>query len=550
LYVVTESHNQINLLALEAETGKLLWKQGIAFADEAFEVDQDRYPLACPIAFGDGVLVCPTQTGLLVGVEAMTGMLLWSYCYSEELYQNDNRGWRDRFRKSWGTPGFPSVPKIHGNSVVLLPRQSNEIHCIDLRTGRRLWKTPREDGEYIGAITGKLVFVVGERYCRGLDLESGEEHWNARFGTPAGQGIFAGGRYLLPLDSGRIATIELKTGREIGLSGWRNSKQLAHRAPVDLTELTTRAGLPANPLPDGWRTGNLIPAGDQILACGPKGLIAFPQTGELLHRKIRNQLVSAPGDVSTRLLAAELQLNLGHLPAARNNLENVLAAKDPHSFRPHGEFLLRELLFRQLETEPDFALPILDELDALVSSPADRGRFLMRKAEYQMRIGNPEGALASAHALIELDFEGPLPWPRNSAHSIAPRSFASRLMKRIREQLDASQLARIDLQVEQECQRVLLSGTDGPMKQFLAVYDAWPQSASVRERLAEIACDRGEYQHAEFLWLKNKASRDLVVVAEANRRLVKLWNQLGLYSEAAALAEELASPKFPEDGPA
>ncbi len=179
LFVVTESRNQLNLVSLDAKTGKLLWKQGIAFADESSDIDQDRYPLACPIAFGDGVLVCPTQTGLLVGVDALSGMLLWSYCYAEELYQTDSRSWRDRFRKSWGSAGFPSVPKIYEGRVVLLPRQSNEIHCLDLRTGRRLWKTPREDGEYVGAVTEQLAFIVGQRYCRGVDLASGEEVWSA-----------------------------------------------------------------------------------------------------------------------------------------------------------------------------------------------------------------------------------------------------------------------------------------------------------------------------------------------------------------------------------
>ncbi len=238
LFAVTECRNQINLVALDPETGGLLWKQGIAFADEAFEVDHDRYPLACPIGFGDGVLVCPTQTGLLVGVDALSGTLLWSYCYAEELYQNDQRGWRERFRKSWGSEGFPAVPKVFGGRVVLLPRQSGNIHCLDGRTGKRVWKTPRGDGEYIGAVTGELVLVVGQRYCRGLSTATGEEVWSARFGMPAGQGILADGQYLLPLETGRIATIELATGREIGLSGLRVTARNRALDSEVLAELT------------------------------------------------------------------------------------------------------------------------------------------------------------------------------------------------------------------------------------------------------------------------------------------------------------------------
>ena len=82
------------------------------------------------------------------------------------------------------------------------------------------------------------------------------------------------------------------------------------------------------------------------------------------------------------------------------------------------------------------------------------------------------------------------------------------------------------------------------MRQFLAIYDAWPQAAAVRQQLAIHAKDAGRFQQAEFYWLKNRNSRDPVVVAEANRQLMNLWNQLGLYSEAAMLAEELASARF------
>lgn len=544
LYVITENRNQLNLVAMDAASGKLLWKQGIAFANETFEVDHHRYPLACPIAFGSGVLVCPTQTGLLVGVDAMTGTLLWSYCYAEELYRSNRRGWRDRYQKTWGSDGFPSAPKICGRQVVLLPRQSNEIHCLDVRTGRRIWTRPRNDAEYIGAISEQLVFVVGQRYCRGLERSSGEELWTTRIGMPAGQGVFAEGQYLLPLESGRIATIQLDTGREIGLSGWRNTRLADKKESNPKLDLTSSVGLPAKRLPENWHAGNLIPAGDQILACGPLGLVAFPQTGELLNRRVRSRLIVSPADLSTRLLAAELQLNLGELAAAKSNLETVLAIQKSHQLRPHGELLMRELLFRQLENEPGFALPILDELESLVSSPADRGRFLMRKAEYQLRMGEPLGVWKTAQALVELDYHDVLPWPRNPDHTVAPRIYATHLMKHLRDQLSVSELIHIEQQVERECQAILNDGTEIAMQRFLALYELWPQSAEVRQHLAMFLQSRGEYQHAEFLWLKNRESEDLVVVAEATRHLMDLWNQLGLYSEAAMLAEELASPKF------
>ncbi len=212
-------------------------------------------------------------------------------------------------------------------------------------------------------------------------------------------------------------------------------------------------------------------------------------------------------------------------------------------------------MFRQLETEPGDALPLLEELESLVSTPADRGRFLMAKAEYQLRrlvqrtgdqsqLGEAADLLESAEALVNLDNAGALPWPRNPNHTISAGSFASRLVKRLREHLEPGELARITRQVEDDCVKVLASGDRKRMQRFLTLYESWPQSASVRQRLAELAREAGEFQRAEFLWLKNRESRDLIVRAEATRDLMELWNQRGLYSEAAELAKELISPKF------
>ncbi|MCA9070646.1 MAG: hypothetical protein KDA84_17065, partial [Planctomycetaceae bacterium] len=117
-------------------------------------------------------------------------------------------------------------------------------------------------------------------------------------------------------------------------------------------------------------------------------------------------------------------------------------------------------------------------------------------------------------------------------------------MSRVRELLAASELIQIETEVERESQAILKGGTEQQMQQFLALYESWPQSAEVRQRLATALRTRGEFQRAEFLWLKNRASQEVSVVAEANRQLMDLWNQLGLYSEAAMLAEELASPRF------
>ena len=128
---------------------------------------------------------------------------------------------------------------------------------------------------------------------------------------------------------------------------------------------------------------------------------------------------------------------------------------------------------------------------------------------------------------MNLNEAGPLPWPRNPNHTISAGSFASRLVKRLRGPLEPAQLAQIAEHVEKDCLKVLAGGDRKQMQRFLTLYESWPQSASVRQRLAEFARDAGEFQRAEFLWLKNRESRDLIVRAEATRDLMELWNQIG-----------------------
>jgi len=217
LYAVTESDRQINLVALQADTGQLLFSQGIGFVERPIEVDRSRAALACTPVFADGVLICPTQVGIVVGVDAGSGTLLWAYYYGDDEPGRQLQGWSNA-RLSVGHLGFSSEPLIKNGRVVLLPRQSSHVHCVDLESGNVTWKVARQDGEYIGAVTDELVLVVGRQRCRGLSLASGSTLWVSRLGTPSGKGLLSENRYLLPLQSGRVATINMQNGLEIGFS--------------------------------------------------------------------------------------------------------------------------------------------------------------------------------------------------------------------------------------------------------------------------------------------------------------------------------------------
>ena len=143
LYAVTECDSQLNLVALRAETGAVLWIQGIGYVDRPIDEDALRNTLACTPCYSAGVIVCPTQMGVLVGVDALDGALLWTYYYGDDDVTSSESAWSFVSCRPHGNTGFSNPPLIDGNRVVILPRQSDSIHCIDLATGRGVWKQPR-----------------------------------------------------------------------------------------------------------------------------------------------------------------------------------------------------------------------------------------------------------------------------------------------------------------------------------------------------------------------------------------------------------------------
>ncbi len=173
LYAVTECDSQLNLVALRAETGAVLWIQGIGYVDRPIDEDALRNTLACTPCYSAGVIVCPTQMGVLVGVDALDGALLWTYYYGDDDVTSSESAWSFVSCRPHGNTGFSNPPLIDGNRVVILPRQSDSIHCIDLATGRGVWKQPRNDAEFIAGAADGVVMTVGERMCRGLSLADG-----------------------------------------------------------------------------------------------------------------------------------------------------------------------------------------------------------------------------------------------------------------------------------------------------------------------------------------------------------------------------------------
>src|SRR5262249_12271382 len=102
------------------------------------------------------------------------------------------------------------APVITDGKVVCTAPDEPSVHCLDLRDGKLLWKTPRTDDDlYLAGVYGGKVLLVGKTGCRALNLNGGEELWRRETGVPSGMGVAHGNTYYLPLRS------RAKSGRAV-----------------------------------------------------------------------------------------------------------------------------------------------------------------------------------------------------------------------------------------------------------------------------------------------------------------------------------------------
>lgn len=541
LYVITEVDRQMNLVALRARTGEHLWTQGIALLEERIQdkTQHDRYAAACSPTFSEGIVVCPTELGIVVGVDSLTGGIRWVYHYGQEFISSSRTVFaRSRRRMArFGHPGLTNWAMIQGRKCLYLPRYSQKIHCIDLVTGEADWTVPREDAEYIAAVSDEVVLVVGTQQTRGLLLQDeGRELWATRIGVPSGRGLRTGESYLVPLKSGQLAHLKIADGKAEGFS----TPQWHERTGKSTSP---QPFLSANALPGSGASlpGNLAAQQDMIVSMGGQSIAAFPQAAPLL-KKVNIQLAADPSDDEQRLLAARLELLTGDVRAAEVQVKKLLGRKEETVVSDRAAGLMRELLYINLDSSQPDRFRSFSELDRLATTSSQRSRYLMHKTEWQLERGDWSGVLASVGEFARLDLEMPVSVADDSSFRVSAAAWVPAILRRLEDL--GGERARSDIETLVLSERkVALSNDDlVGMRRFLDVYGRRPEAGIVRLRLAQRHFDRGDYQAAELLLLEGRHDRDLNAQVFATEKLAQLWDHLGLHTEAAGLLAELNQP--------
>ena len=192
LYVLIEQAGVMRLLCLDPKnlvkvpgpdpTPKptLVWTQKLGKPNSTLPTDSVRRYQGCTLAASDGIIICPTNSGVVVAVDAMSRSLLWAHGYRQVSPVQ-----RPSYNPQTGQPNIPEQlladrwrsagPIVSGGRVILTAYDSRKLECLDLRTGKILWYVNYDPNDlYVGGVTNDRVVVIGKNQVKAYHL-TGED---------------------------------------------------------------------------------------------------------------------------------------------------------------------------------------------------------------------------------------------------------------------------------------------------------------------------------------------------------------------------------------
>lgn len=364
LYVLAETKGALTLVVLDRASGRLAWSQELALVEQGISEDSLRRAAgATPSISADEIIVCPTSGGAFVAVDLTTQSLLWAYRYLRETSQPESVTEFDTaIQVDQSNRWLDGALSISGGRVIAAPPESQQLHCLDLKSGQPIWTTDRDNGLYVAGVTDERVIVVGRQGVRAQKLETGEVDWTLelpgrppaadrvadRWGDrptasppatlapalPAGRGVFAGDRYFLPVTSAAVLEIDLAAGTLVA----------EHKSPRELPP------------------GNLIWHRGRFLSHSPLALEAFDERARL-SADVEARLKTDPHDAAALLWRGELELaSAGRL---RDAIGSFRSAHDEAPSAHTKSRLVSALLDAVRQNLPGSEM-FSDELDTLI----------------------------------------------------------------------------------------------------------------------------------------------------------------------------------------
>ena len=571
LYCLGERDGEIRLLAIDpnrpgGETAGAVdvplrpgkgteWSQGIAQPEFSVLTHPGRRLAGLSPSYSDGVLVCPTEAGLVVGVDVARRQLLWSYSY-RPIHARLNSGRQQAMRRvlmsnriaqlSRNDGWFDPIPILSDGAVILTPRDSDHLHCLDLEDGRPRWSRPRGQAQFVAAVHAGRVVVVERARVQAFRLEDGQSAWSmpTPIPRPTGVGVRVGRLYHLPVES-RDA------------SG--GSPQVsARRGAIITIDLETGRLLARTELADGRLVGHLAGAGGRLVGLSHNELVAF-ESDRALQNRIAERLGRDKQDAEALALRGRRRLHRGEYePAVADLAASFDARPDPGVRRLLVQALLDGLRFNYARYADQAT-----RLESLLVSPDEQLAFRRLRAAGLSRTGQ---VVAAFDEYLKLRRAGDRsPNPAASKDPQADNAQRGRL-EAIGEDLSvrrtrwiASRLNEVDARASDEKKMALAarrkqlfdvavaangkSGTTA-LAEFVTLFNRHPIADRARVKLLERLSKNAPAVERERLLLALRSGTDPATAARATAALALLWSAQQKPEAIRVLRNELESGRF------
>ncbi len=512
LYVMAEVKEEIRLLALDAATGKELWKQQLAMVESNITQDPIRRLAGVSPSYSDGVLICPTGSGCVVAVDLATHSLRWGYIYSHPGETAQTRRMRGfGFPGGFNNGNGPNIPRwldgtatIVNGRVLITPPETDALYCLNLADGTPAWDPqPRaehgEHGEqfehfYIACVHKGVVVLVGRNSIDAINLDNGKKAWGGRTvnlpsgASVCGHGCYAGNQYLVPLGEpgtpgrGEVVSVDLESGKVLATVKSRPGTMSGSVYPW------SRSAVP----------GNLICYRGRVISQGLEGLELYYQA-DAAREEVTRRLAANPDDVEGLTLRGEMLLDAGKSAEAVADFRRAYNLDKKSESHGRTRELLRDALLAGLQDDFVAHRSMADEVEPLLDDAGQRAIYLRAMATGFHRTGDWQQAIDYYLKLVNLEEAKPALEKVDRSYLVRRDRWVQARLGLLRSEGGAAAAAQIDRLLGPRLEEAKLDTSFDGLHRFLGFFGNQPQAAAARAELLSRLTQAKRILEAELL---------------------------------------------------
>ncbi|QDT65798.1 outer membrane protein assembly factor BamB family protein [Calycomorphotria hydatis] len=532
LFVIGEVDAEERLYELKTDLinnrFRIVWSQTLVSPPIDIHNDPVRRLAGLSPTYSGGVLVCPTCAGSVVAVDPDRRELLWEYRYDrnvrlpafsqrDRLLARVTGGINATLSRDGEDRWIAGEAIIHGDKAILTPRDSDELHCLDLITGEVVWRKDREDGLYVATVEQDQILMVGRSGVTARTLLTGDQAWPymTSLPMPSGIGLRCGSVYHIPLSSGEIATIALDDGRLLVKS----------------------------PVPAKAALGNLCAGNGSLISVTPDRLTLYPPSG-MLQEELSQSITSHPNDSRYFALRGTLRLHQGDRSDAVKDLRSSLALSDNSPARQ----VLMDYLIDGLRLNADGQQSALRELEKLAGAGGVNLDLLRIRADANFLAGELAAAFQDYLKVIRSLDDASLRtvdsvWKATELSQLKPR------LLEIYQRADEPLKQKLDTQLLKTIAEVEKSGDQQRIERLADALRGVPGANQFVFNSIEALVNRGEVLEAERWLLELIPQADEETTQQASKQaLLKLADIYLVTGQAIAARNTLSQINLPHNG--